>query len=183
MEISIRPEEPKDYDTIAEVIKAAFKKEPKSDHDEQDLVARLRKTDDYLNELSLVAFDDDDKNDKLIGHIMVSKSKIIDKDQEHLSLTLAPLSILPDYQKKGVGTKLVIEAILLAKQAGYESMNVLGQPDYYPKFNFKPAQDFNIKVDFKTPKNALMVLELQDNALKNVSGTIKYSPAFFAEDQ
>lgn len=179
MEISTRPEEKKDYKEIAKLIELAFKDEPKSDHKEQELVERLRKTNDYLNEFSLVAFDDDDKNDKIIGHIMLSKSKIVKGDKSVESLTLAPMSILPDYQNKGVGTKLVIQAILLAKEAGYNSVNVLGHPEYYPKFNFKKASDFNIKVDFDVPDDALMVLELQDNSLKDVSGTIEYSKAFF----
>lgn len=178
MEITIRPEKENDYKEIAELIEQAFKDDPHSDHKEQELVEKLRKTDDYLNEFSLVAFDDDDKNDKIIGHIMLSKSKIVNGDKEVESLTLAPMSILPECQNKGVGTKMVIEAILLAKEAGHQSINVLGHPEYYPKFNFKKASDFNIKVDFDVPEDALMVLELQEDALKDVSGTIKYSKAF-----
>lgn len=54
MEISIRPEKEKDYQEITKLIEEAFKEEPQSDHKEQELVEKLRKTDDYLNEFSLV---------------------------------------------------------------------------------------------------------------------------------
>lgn len=95
------------------------------------------------------------------------------------SLALAPVSVLPDYQSKGIGKKLILEALQKAKELGYQSVVVLGHPEYYPKFGFQKASHWRIKAPFDVPDEVFMALELQENALVHVSGVVEYSRAFF----
>ncbi len=84
-----------------------------------------------------------------------------------------------DYQNKGIGKALINYGLEVAKNLGYESVVVLGHENYYPKFGFKKASEFDIKPPFEVPDEAFMVLELKENGLKNVSGIVEYSNAFF----
>lgn len=66
-----------------------------------------------------------------------------------------------------------------AKELGYNSVVVLGHPDYYPKFGFKKASLWGIKAPFEVPDNVFMALELRENALNRVSGVVEYPSIFF----
>lgn len=107
----IRTEKPADYRSVYFVVKSAFDSAEQKDGNEQDLVNDLRKSTAFVPELSLVA----EENGKIIGHIMFTKLKI----GEAVILALAPLSVLPQYQRQGVGTALVNEGHKIAKDLGY----------------------------------------------------------------
>lgn len=171
----IREENEKDYDKVYEVIEEAFRNEELSDHDEQNLVNRLRKSDEFIKELSMVATD----NGKIVGHIMLTKIKIVDKEVSHDSLALAPVSVLPNYQGKGIGNLLINTAIKNSKELGYDSIIVLGHDKYYPRFGFKKASNYKIVSPFEVPDEAFMVLELKHGSLENIKGIVEYSKAFF----
>lgn len=96
----IRTEQKKDYDCVYRLVKSAFKTAEQSDGNEQDLVNALRKSSAFIPELSLVA----GINEKIVGHIMFTKLQI----GSHTALALAPLSVLPQYQRKGIGTSLIL---------------------------------------------------------------------------
>lgn len=115
----------------------------------------------------------------IVGHVLLSKIKIIDDDNTVDSLALAPVSVAPDYQKKGIGSKLIRTALKNAIELGYRSVIVLGHKDYYPRFGFKPASLWNIKAPFEVPDEVFMALELADNSLEDVQGIVNYSKAFF----
>lgn len=55
---------------------------------------------------------------------------------------------------------------------------VLGHPEYYPKFDFKKASEWNIKAPFEVPDEVFMAMELRENALEGVEGIVQYSSAF-----
>ena len=103
---------------------------------------------------------------------------IQDNDIQYPSLSLAPLSVLPVYQRKGVGKQLISEGLKQAKSMGFQSVIVLGHPDYYPKFGFKLAGSWNIKAPFAVPVNAFFALELTESGLHGVSGTVQYPREF-----
>ena len=103
-------------------------------------------------------------------------SNFLNKDVE--TLALAPLAVLPNHQKNGIGKKLVNEAIEKSKELGYKSIVVLGHEHYYLKFGFKKASNYGIKAPFDVPDEAYMVLELIPNALNEVNGVVEYSKAF-----
>ncbi|MBS5883919.1 N-acetyltransferase [Clostridium sp.] len=171
----IRRETNKDYKEVENVIEESFKSAEFTDNDEHNLVKRLRSSDEFIKELSLIA----EIDNKIIGHILLSKALIKDVNKDIETLALAPLAVLPEYQSNGIGKKLINEAIEKAKSLGYKSIVVLGHENYYPKFGFKKASNYGIKAPFDVPDEAYMVLELLPNALNEVNGVVEYSQAFF----
>lgn len=109
--MNIRKEEIKDYKAIYAVVRDAFGSAEHADGNEQDLVNALRKGTAYIPELSLVA----EENKKIIGHIMFTKARV----GENIVLALAPLSVLPEYQRKGIGIALIKEGHRIAQELGY----------------------------------------------------------------
>ncbi|COE53431.1 N-acetyltransferase [Staphylococcus warneri] len=175
MNFIIRQEREEDYRDTEEVVRKAFENETYSDQSEHTLVAKLRKSEVFVPDLSLVAV----YEDKIIGHILLSKILIDTEDKKVESLALAPISVLPEYQNKGVGRKLIQQALTIAEKLDFESVIVMGHEAYYPKFGFKKASHWGIQAPFEIPDELLMAIELKDNGLDHVSGVIQYSNAFF----
>jgi len=171
LNITIRQESREDLVRIKEINDRAFEQE-----DEGKLVYKLRGKDQFLPELSLVA--ETDKT--VIGHILFYPVKINSSHQEHTTLSLGPMSVLPEYQKKGIGEKLINEGLKLAKDFGFRSVIVVGHPEYYPKFGFTKASRWSIKVPFEVPDEVFMALEIIEGELQDKSGIIEY-PAEFME--
>ena len=91
---------------------------------------------------------------------------------------MAPMSVVPEYQRRGVGKQLVTEGLKRAKSIGYKSVIVLGHSEYYPKFGFEPASKWNIKAPFDVPDNVFLAIELEEGGLKGVSGAVEYPDEF-----
>ena len=172
--MNIRQERITDFKEVFSLIKEAFKDEQFSDHKEQLLVERLRKSEAFIPELSLVA----EIDGKIVGHILITKLKIKNVMNEFESLALAPVSVLPTYQKRGIGGKLIIEAHQKATDLGYKSIVLLGHENYYPRFGYKQASEYGIELPFEVPKENCMVIELVEDGLKGVSGTVEYPKEF-----
>lgn len=170
MNIDIRREIELDYTEVFNVIKKAFENAEHSDGNEQNLVTKLRKSSSFIPELSLVA----DYNGKIVGHILFSKVKIGDSIQ----IALAPVSVLPEFQKQGIGSKLIREGHKIAKELGYKISVVLGHEKYYPKFGYEIASKLGIEVPFDVPIENFMVLNLS-NEKCNIKGTVEYAKEFF----
>lgn len=117
MDILIRPERESDYAEIEAVVQAAFEGAPHTDGTEHLLVGRLRKTPEYIPELSLVALCDD----QIVGYLMLSKIAIEQDGKSALSLALAPVAVLPAYQGQGIGSRLIRYALALARKLEYPS--------------------------------------------------------------
>ncbi|WP_214483129.1 N-acetyltransferase [Bacillus sp. SM2101] len=173
MDIMIKQEISKEYKLTEEIVKRAFLNV--GDKKEHILVNRIRKSNAFIPELSLVA---KDRNNNIVGHILLSKITIGSGDNAVDSLVLAPLSVVPEYQKNGIGSQLIHSALKNAKELGYSSVIVLGHKDYYPKFGFKPASLWNIEAPFEVPDEVFMALEITENSLENVQGIVYYSNAF-----
>ena len=171
MIINIRKETENDCNDIKSVNDKAFGQE-----NEGKLVKNLRKNEKYISDLSLIA----EVDNKIVGHILFFPIKVISQENEYETLSLAPMSVLPNYQKMGIGSKLIEYGIKAAKKAGYTSIIVLGHPDFYPRFGFVPASTFGIKPPFEVPDNAFMALELLPNSLKGKQGTVKYPKEYNA---
>ncbi len=165
----IRPEKKTDYKAIHKVNELAF-----GGRAEADLVDDLRKTDSFIPELSLVAI----QNHKVIGHILFSQIGIKSKRRITSALALGPMAVHPQFQNKGVGTKLVVKGFEDCRRLGHSIVVVIGHPGYYPKFGFLPARDRGLEVSFSVPDEAFMVLELIPGALKAAQGVIIYPPPF-----
>jgi predicted N-acetyltransferase YhbS len=169
----IRQEIESDYSITENVIKEAFKDAEHSDNDEHFLVHRLRQSNEFIPQLSIVA----EIDNRIVGHILFSKILIIG-DNEFESIALAPVSVLPEYQKRGIGSKLIQEGLLKTKMLGFDSVIVLGHKDYYPKFGFEKASKWSIQCPFDVPDDAFMAIELIKDSLIGKSGIVKYSKEF-----
>lgn len=175
MEINIRQEVQADYPIVFDLIEKAFRNEVISNHREQFLVERLRKSVSFKPELSLVAT----VEQEIVGYILLTKIRIETNSKNITSLALAPVAVLPVFQKKGIGGQLIEEAHRMAKELGYESVIVLGHEKYYPKFGYKLLNEFNITLPFDAPKENCMAIELIPDALKNKAGSVIYPKEFF----
>lgn len=165
----IRQEQSTDYDIVYEVIKGAFANAEHRDGNEQDLVVELRKSKSFIPELSLVAIEDD----RIVGHILFTKAIVNNVEV----LALAPLSVLPEYQNKGIGLSLMNQGHIIASRLGYEYSIVLGHSKYYPKAGYVPASRYGIKAPFEVEDKDFMALCLSGNADK-LNGIIQYDKAF-----
>jgi predicted N-acetyltransferase YhbS len=170
----IRQENKNDHKEVFKVIKSAFKDAEFTDNTEQFLVDRLRKSDAFIPELSMIA----EINGKIVGHILLTKLKIKNKSNVFDSLALAPVSVLPEYQGKGIGGKLIVDSHKKAKELGHKSIVLLGHENYYPKFGYEQADKYGIELPFKVPKENCMVIELIENGLKGVNGMVEYPKEF-----
>ena len=173
-DLIIREERKDDYLSVYRVVKSAFGGTEYTSGDEQYLVVRLRGSSSFLPELSIVA----EFNGEIIGHIMFTEAVIREGDKNHQTLTLGPVSVLPEYQKKGIGSRLIEEGHDAARRLGYRSVLLVGHPEYYPRFGYRPAEVFGIKTYLELPPRVFMACELTKNGLEGVSGTVNFAPEF-----
>ncbi|WBV61464.1 N-acetyltransferase [Chryseobacterium camelliae] len=173
--ITIRQEEEKDHQHVFQLIEEAFKSMEHSDHQEQFLVERLRQSEAFIPELSLVA---ENEHGEIVGHILFTKLKIINDSETFESLALAPVSVKPEFQNRGIGGQLITSGHLIAKKLGYGSVILIGHEKYYPMFGYQKTTNFGISFPFEVPEENGMAIELTENSLKNIKGTIKYPKEF-----
>lgn len=174
MEILVRKELEKDYKTVELLVEEAFKDAEYSDHMEHVLVSKLRRGNNFIEGLSLVA----EKEGEIVGHILLTKADIENDENKYETLALAPVSVLPKYQGIGIGSELIKEGMRMAKELGYDSIIVLGHDKYYPRFGFKMAGEWGIKSPFEVPDENFMAIELNEEALKDISGIVRYASEF-----
>jgi putative acetyltransferase len=139
---------------------------------EADLVDRLRANGKVT--LSLVA----EVNGQVVGHILFTPVTIGSAAGTTFVLGLAPMAVLPSYQRRGIGRRLVERALSRLKAAGHRGVVVLGHPAYYPRFGFVAAGTFGIRSEYDAPGAAFMAIELVPNGLKDCSGLAKFQPEF-----
>jgi len=167
MEVIIRRERPEDADEVCRVNEQAFggKTEP-------ELVKKLRDANAVV--LSLVA----EQDDRIVGHVLFSPMTVESESSSFEILTLSPLAVLPDYQRKGIGIRLVNSGLEECRKLGHEIITVLGHAEYYPRFGFVPAGTKDIGCEFEAPEEAWMILELKQGALAGRTGTAKFHSVF-----
>ena len=175
--ISVRQEVPADHQAVSVLIEEAFRKEKMSDHQEHLLVERLRNSASFVPALSLVA----EVEGKIVGHILLTRIKIRNDREVFDSLALAPVSVLPDYQRGGIGGRLIEHAHRNARSLNYSSVVVLGHADYYPRFGYQRADRFGITLPFDVPKENCLAIELTEGGLNGVCGEVVYSEEFGGE--
>ena len=162
----VRNEEEKDISAVHALNTLVFETPA-----EANLVDALRK--EARPVISLVA--EDDK--AVIGHILFSPVSLAAHPELKI-MGLAPMAVIPRYQKKGVGSALVRVGLERCKELHFGAVVVLGHPEYYPRFGFSPSRYFGIKCEYQASENAFMAVELQQGYLEGKSGAIKYHTAF-----
>lgn len=165
----IRQEQPSDYDEVYELVKISFA--TSTNEGEWDYLNEVRKKDIFIPELSLVAENDDGK---LVGQIVLYKTNITASEHIFTELLLSPISVHPDYFRRGIARAMIKEAFQIAKNLGYTAVFLCGEPNFYHKIGFKSSYEYNVFHIADKTKNAewCMAFELIDGTLNDKSGTI-----------
>lgn len=164
----VRREGHGDRDAVRRVVLAAF-----GQTTEADLADRLRKARPLA--VSLVALE----RGEIVGHLLFTPAVITAPRGGMGGMGLAPLSVLPGHQGRGVGTALVEEGLSIRTGAGCPFVIVLGYPDYYRRFGFRTAAPRGIVCPWgAVPREAFMVLALDPVAMEGVTGEARYRDEF-----
>jgi putative acetyltransferase len=166
-EMNIRLESSADLAAIQQVNSLAFAQE-----DEGRLVDALRAG--GFVRVSLVA----EVEGQIVGHILFSDLPIISADRIVPALALAPMAVLPDHQRKGIGSQLVRQGLETCREQGHKIVIVLGHPHFYLRFGF--SSELALPLDSPFSSEAWMAVELAPGALAGISGTVQYPPPFLA---
>ncbi len=167
MDIKLRLEEEKDYRRVEEVTREAFWNVYAPGCFEHFLIHNLRKTKEFIKALDFVAT----HGDKIVGNIVYVESKIIaNNGKEDKVIGFGPVSVLPEYQGKGIGARLINHTAQLATAMGYKAILIYGDPEYYKRVGFTASKNYNITNKDKKYPAALLVRELYPNALNGIEG-------------
>lgn len=139
--------------------------------DEANLVEVLR---DSAGAVSLVALVDG----RAVGHLLFTPVTVDGVAPAGSGTGLAPLAVLPEHQRQGIGSALVRAGLDVCRSLGHTFAVVLGHPEYYPRFGFVPASVRGLGCEFDVPAEAFMVLELRSGALDGARGVVHYRPEF-----
>jgi len=146
---------------------------------EHFILHNIRGNTDLIKELSLVTLNENDSNE-IIGHIAYTKSHISQhgSDLKHNVITFGPLSVASYMQGKGIGTRLVIDSMKLAKEMGFRAVVIYGYPNYYKRFGFVNGKHFGISSSDGSFPKSLLVKELCRGGLSGICGKFFESKAF-----
>jgi len=178
MNISIRNEMEGDYRQVEELTREAFWNLHVQGCDEHYLVHVMRAHPDFIKSLALVALSEG----RIIGNIMYTKSRLIDEaDNIMETATFGPISVLPEYQRQGVGSALIKHSKRLAAEKGFKAIIIQGHPHNYCKHGFKSARDYKISDAEGRYPYSLLALELQEGALQGHDWKYHESDVFHIE--
>ncbi|MBK9709501.1 MAG: N-acetyltransferase [Acidobacteria bacterium] len=164
--MDIRSERPDDYPAVREIIERAF-----GGIAEARIVDLIRAANKDL--VSLVAVD----QNRVVGHILFSPVTVAEAPENFRGVGLAPLSVLPEFQNTGIGSRLVREGLEACRRQGCQVVVVLGHIEYYPRFGFVRAKDYGLDNEYNAV-DSFMVLELEEGFLERIHGLVKYAPEF-----
>jgi putative acetyltransferase len=156
-----------DHAAVHSVIELAF-----GQANEADLVDSLRIV--ASPRISLVAVDEN----RIVGHIFFSPVSVESENDIFTAIGLAPLAVLPEHQKHGIGSRLVQEGLTECQRIGQDIVFVLGHPEFYPRFGFTVAKEQGFSCEYPVPDEVFMVAELRPGALSGKKGLVKYLPEF-----
>jgi putative acetyltransferase len=168
MVVSIRPEQPADAAAIRRVLEAAF-----------PTAAEARLVELLGAEVHLVISLVAESDGEIVGHIAFSPVRIDGESVEGIGIGLAPLAVVPEYQRRGIGGQLIREGLAACEHAGYGFVVVLGEPEYYQRFGFTRADRRGLGNEYGADE-AFMVLELREGRIPEDGGLVRYGPEFAA---
>ena len=108
------------------------------------------------------------RDDEVIGHILFSPAAIEYQGRTIAGAALGPMAVLPRYQRQGIGTKLVKDGVSRLQEKSCPFLVVIGHPEYYPRFGFRPASKFGVQSDWDVPDEAFMMMVLADEEMQGV---------------
>jgi predicted N-acetyltransferase YhbS len=176
----LRLEQPDDYRSVEKLTYEAFKNAEHAGGNEALLAHKLRGVAAFVPKLDFVA----EAGGKIVGNIMYTRSKVAGSGgEEWETLTFGPVSVLPEYQRQGIGSALVRHTLDLAREMGFRAVFIFGHESYYPRFGFKEASEFHVTTDSGENFPAFMTLPLYEGALNGVSGKLICDPVYFSLDK
>ena len=164
---SIRPEQARDIDTVRALLLASFGREA-----EARLADRLHASANIAS--ALVA----EEKERILGYVVFSKIVVSAQGGEVNALALAPLAVVPAFQRLGIGSALVSAGLERCRSEQHSRVLVLGDPVYFARFGFAPAKRFGLTCPFPTDDNSFMAIELDPGAFAGVSGSVRYGHEF-----
>lgn len=180
MEIKIRETNRNEYYITENLTRETFWNLYSPGCSEHFVLHQLRKSDSYIGELDLIALD----RKRIIGHILSTKAKVVNNQNEtHEILCVGPISVLPDLQGNGIGSKLINYAIDKAKKLGFKGMILFGDPNYYRRFGFKNAKEYGISTRDNHNFDPFMALEFYESSLISVKGRFFEDEAFDVQEE
>lgn len=183
MDVLIRHETKQDYFEVETLIREAFWNIYNPGCDEHLVLHNLRTQAGFIHELDLVAV----YEHQIVGQIAYSKA-YIENDQGVRTevIIFGPVSVLPQYQRQGIGRRLIETSLKRAKKMGFRAVLITGNPQYYTRFGFAPAFNYDIHyhgIPFNYKADFFMAREITDNGLKDVHGILYDSPAFATDSE
>ena len=166
--MTVRQHEPSDYEAAQHIYAEAFKR-PDRPKGEAPLFVALSDAHDVIEELSFVAVVDGEA----VGHVTASRAMV----GAHPIVAVGPVGVLPDFQNRGLGTAMMNALIDAAESADVPLVVLLGAPQYYGRFGFRPAVELGV-----VPPNATWGDAFQARPLRaydpHITGPFRYAPAF-----
>ncbi len=179
MNMNFRLEQPADYRAVENLTREAFWNHHVPGCNEHYLLHIMRDCTAFIRELDIIA----EIDGEIVGNIVYTKASVIGDDKIRREvLCFGPISVLPDFWAKGVGSALIEYTTAKAKKLGYRAVLIYGDPEYYQRFGFVPAETF----DIRTPDNMyavpLQASELWKGALDGCGGRFFEDPVYDVDE-
>ena len=179
----IRLEEEKDYFETENLTREAFWNVYREGCFEHLIIHNLRKDKSFVKELDYCI----EIDNKIIANIVYAKGKLkLENGNIREILIFGPVSVLPEYQKKGYGEKLINYTIEKAKELGFDAIVIMGNPNYYKKFGFESCSKYKIYyegIDKKEETPFFMIKILNDNNIENLKGIYSDPDCYKADEK
>lgn len=178
--IQIREERESDYGRVEEIIRKAFYNLYTPGCFEHYLAHTMRGHEDFIPELDLVL----ELDGQVIGNVMYTRAGLESREGERKEiLTFGPLSILPEYQRKGYGKMLLERSFQKARELGYGVIVIFGNPGNYVARGFKSCKRYQVCAENGEYPAAMLVKELEEGALEGKEWIYRESPAMQLDSQ
>jgi putative acetyltransferase len=175
MDIIIKNENDKNYRIVEEMTREAFWNMYVPGCNEHFVLHNLRNSRDFIPELDFIA----ETGGHIVGQIVYTRGIVKSNEgAEKEVISFGPVSVLPAFQKQGIGTSLIIHSMNIARAMGYEAILIYGDPRYYARFGFRCAEIYDIRTADGKFAVALLALELQPGVLSNLPGRFIESASF-----
>lgn len=179
----IRLEEEKDYFETENLTREAFWNVYREGCFEHLIIHNLRKDKSFVKELDYCI----EIDNKIIANIVYAKGKLkLENGNIREILIFGPVSVLPEYQKKGYGEKLINYTIEKAKKLGFDAIVITGNPNYYKKFGFESCSKYKIYyegLDKNEEAPFFMIKILNDNNIENLKGIYSDPDCYKADEK
>ena len=180
--MTIRLEDPNDYREVENLTREAFWTKYRPGCFEHYVLHRYRDRPEFVKELDYVVEEDG----KIVAHIMYSRAQITADDGRTIPIMIfGPVSVLPEKQGKGYGSRIIRYTLDLAEKLGCGAVAITGDPDYYHRLGFASGSAVGIYYD-GIPRSEeapfFMVKELKKGFLEGVTGVYRDPEGYCAVD-